>query len=190
MTKPAVDVSSTFIFFRTMFAYTSERRTLCVFERFCAYRSTRVLHPNINTLLVSEPLSSTMSGQELARDRQQIYSDRERQRRERQEKEEAKECTFRPKLYTTPATKADTGDEFDELGRSKIHLHERLHKEAREKEAARALAQHHLEAQLLRECTFQVGVTESRSQVDHGKCIHRLGIGTAEPKEEQCQSCQ
>lgn len=88
-------------------------------------------------------------------------------------------------------TKAATGDEFDELGRSRIHLHERLHKEAREKEAARALAQHHLEAQLLRECTFQVSTTRNRSQeVDHRKCIHRLGVGPSKSKEEQCQPCQ
>lgn len=35
-------------------------------------------------------------------------------------------------------------------------LHERLHTEARERQAARGLAQHHLEQEALRECTFQV----------------------------------
>ncbi|CAM9729952.1 unnamed protein product [Scytosiphon promiscuus] len=61
--------------------------------------------------------------EELARDRQALYSDRERQRKE---------------------------------------LQERLHREAREREAARALAHHHVEKEALRECTFQVWSNQTK----------------------------
>lgn len=73
-----------------------------------------------------------------------------------QEQEAAKECTFRPKLNASTAVRGDAGDDPNGFERPRIPLYERLHKEAREREAVRALAQHHLEAEILRECTFQV----------------------------------
>lgn len=92
--------------------------------------------------------------QELARNRLGIYSERERQRREMQEEEVTRECTFRPRIATAAAGATNDGDSDGGGGRT-VPFHERLHREAREREAARALAQHHVEAQALRECTFQ-----------------------------------
>ena len=98
---------------------------------------------------------------ELARNRQALYSDRERRRRELQEEAETKECTFRPNIAASSAAGwgaegGGGGYDSDGAGGRRLPLHERLHKEAREREAARALAHHHLEQEALRECTFQV----------------------------------
>lgn len=79
-----------------------------------------------------------------------------------QHEAETKECTFRPNIIAAAGTGAAEDDRAGGPGSGpggpRPPLHERLHKEAREREAARALAQHHLEAELLRECTFQVMV--------------------------------
>lgn len=98
--------------------------------------------------------------QELARNRQALYSDRERKRKELHEEAETKECTFRPNIgpSRTVGWGVEEGASYDSGGNGggRPPLHERLHKEAREREAARALAHHHLEKEALRECTFQV----------------------------------
>lgn len=74
-----------------------------------------------------------------------------------QEEAETKECTFHPKLVAASASGVAERDVYGgDGGGNRLPLHERLHKEAREREAARALAQHHLEKESLRECTFQV----------------------------------
>lgn len=98
-------------------------------------------------------VSITQHFQELARSRRAIYCDREKQRRKLQEEKETKECTFRPKI-TAVSKRSEKDGDLDGDRRS-MALHERLHGEARKKEAARALAQLHLEAEYLRECTFQ-----------------------------------
>lgn len=106
---------------------------------------------------------------ELARNRQALYSDRERRRREQQEEAETKDCTFCPNIAASRGWGAGAGAgagagpegggcDSDGAGGRRLPLHERLHKEAREREAARALAHHHLEKEALRECTFQVRV--------------------------------
>ncbi|CBJ29035.1 hypothetical protein Esi_0133_0021 [Ectocarpus siliculosus] len=93
---------------------------------------------------------------ELARDRQALYSDRERRRKELQEEAETKECTFHPNIVSSSAARRGAaGHGSGGAGARRPPLHERLHKEAREREAARALAHHHLENEALRECTFQ-----------------------------------
>lgn len=102
------------------------------------------------------PPPPPVSVQELARDRQHVYSARERRRKEIQDEAETKECTFRPNIVAATGTGAAEDGRPDGPGGPRLPLHERLHKEAREREAAKALAQHHLEAELLRECTFQV----------------------------------
>lgn len=98
--------------------------------------------------------------QELARNRQALYSERERRRKELREEEETKECTFRPKISRSRAAGwgMEEGARYgaDGIEGGRPPLHERLHKEAREREAARALAHHHVEKEALRECTFQV----------------------------------
>lgn len=94
--------------------------------------------------------------QELAQDRQKLYSLRERQRQEMQEKAETEECTFHPKVKPHRARMAQTRRWPGESGEPRAPLYERLHREAKGKEAARLLAQHHIEVKLLKECTFQV----------------------------------
>ncbi|CAN0387555.1 unnamed protein product, partial [Ectocarpus sp. 8 AP-2014] len=90
---------------------------------------------------------------ELARDRQALYSDRERRRKELQEEAETKECTFHPNVVSSSAAgRGAAGHGSGGAGARRPPLHERLHKEAREREAARALAHHHLEKEALREC--------------------------------------
>lgn len=71
---------------------------------------------------------------------------------ELQDEAETKECTFRPKIIASAAEE----DDRDGGGGGRLPFHERLHKEAREREAARALVQQHLDREALRECTFQV----------------------------------
>lgn len=79
-----------------------------------------------------------------------------------QEEMHAKECTFQPKIAPFSRSSSSTcrarrgcwGIEVDDEAR--VPLHERLHKDAREREAARTLAQRHLESKILEEYTFQV----------------------------------
>lgn len=64
-----------------------------------------------------------------------------------------------------------TGYDSDGAGGGRrVPLHERLHKEAREREAARALAHHHLEKETLRECTFQVSGDDGGDVVEWSRC--------------------
>lgn len=72
-----------------------------------------------------------------------------------QKEVETKECTFSPNVIASAMLKTDRCKNLDGPEEMRPPLHERLHKEAREREAARILAQHHLEAEILRECTFQ-----------------------------------
>ncbi|CAM9623371.1 unnamed protein product, partial [Ectocarpus sp. 12 AP-2014] len=114
---------------------------------------------------------------ELARDRQALYSDRERRRKELQEEAETKECTFRPNIVSSSAAgRGAAGHGSGGAGARQPPLHERLHKEAREKEAARALAHHHLEKEALRECTFQptVNTTGAVPVADHRPLHQRV----------------
>ncbi|CAM9754008.1 unnamed protein product, partial [Ectocarpus sp. 13 AM-2016] len=115
--------------------------------------------------------------EELARDRQALYSDRERRRKELQEEAETKECTFRPNIVSSSAAgRGAAGHGSGGTGARRPPLHERLHKEAREKEAARALAHHHLEKEALRECTFQptVNTTGAVPVADHRPLHQRV----------------
>lgn len=126
---------------------------------------TQLPSPPTPAVLPRHPILNCFE-KELARNRQALYSDRERQRREQQEEAETKECTFRPNIVASSAAgwgaaaeaaAEGTGYDSDEAGgHRRLPLHERLHKEAREREAARALAHHHLEKETLRECTFRV----------------------------------
>lgn len=72
------------------------------------------------------------------------------------QEEENKECTFHPKLFAPKIVRTDEVNNPDISKGTRLSVYERLHKEAGERKAAGALAQHHLEAALLRECTFQV----------------------------------
>lgn len=83
-----------------------------------------------------------------------------------QDRADIEECTFRPHVVATARTRplrqleglgiASQMDVAVGEGGKRLPLHERLHHEAREREAARALTQFHLEKEALRECTFHV----------------------------------
>eukprot|EP00903_Cladosiphon_okamuranus_P005531 g5509.t1 len=122
--------------------------------------------------------------EELARDRQVIYSDRERRRRELQEEAETKECTFRPNIAASSAggwggEGGGGGYDSEGAGGRRLPLHERLHKEAREREAARALAHHHLEKEALRECTFQPTLKAA------GSCTGGAAVAVARASDQR-----
>eukprot|EP00752_Nemacystus_decipiens_P011160 g9916.t1 len=122
--------------------------------------------------------------EELARNRQALYAERERRRKELQEEAETKECTFRPNIAESSAAGwgaegGGGGDDSDGAGGWRLPLHERLHKEAREREATRALAHHHLEKEVLRECTFQPTLAAA------GSCTGEAAVAVAKAADQR-----